>query len=151
MSVPVNYTQLVRLTDNSHFRIEYNLPEKYISTIAPNQKVTVTTSSYPDKLFEGTVSYISPTINTDSRTLFVYADIPNDQKLLVAGMFVDVSHSLGVDQKVLVIPERSLVPVLDGDQVYKVVDGKAFAVDAVIGKRQNGKVQVSSGLAPNDM
>lgn len=143
--------QLVKITDTSHFRIEYNLPEKYISSIAPNQTVTIKTASYPDRTFEGSVTFISPTINTDSRTLFVYADIPNDNKLLVAGMFVDVSQSLGSDEKVMVIPERSLVPVLDGDQVYRVVDGKAYAVDAVIGKRQNGKVQISSGLSPNDI
>lgn len=142
--------ELVKLTDISHYRIEYNLPEKYIASIAPNQTVSITTASYPDKIFNGKVSFISPTINTDSRTLFVYADIPNDQKLLAAGMFVDVSHSLGSDEKILMIPERSLVPVLDGDQVYKVVDGKAYAVDAVTGRRQHGKVQISRGLAPND-
>lgn len=143
--------KLVTLTDITHLRIEYNLPEKQLSLLKSGQRVDVNTASYPDRMFKGTVSFISPTIDTGSRTISVYADLMNDNKLLAPGMFVDVSHSLGMDEKVLFVPERSLIPILDGQQVYKVVDGKAFAVTAVIGKRLNGNVQVVDGLKRDDV
>jgi membrane fusion protein (multidrug efflux system) len=81
----------------------------------------------------------------------MYADLINDNKLLAPGMFVDVSHSLGMDEKVLFVPERSLMPILDGQQVYKIVDGKAYAVTAIIGKRLNGNVQIINGLTHDDV
>jgi membrane fusion protein (multidrug efflux system) len=49
------------------------------------------------------------------------------------------------------IPARSLVPILDGILVYKVVSGKAFAVKVQIGKRSEGNVQIIQGLSPGDM
>lgn len=143
--------RLVTLTDIKHLRIEYNLPEKQLAFLKSGQQVNVTTASYPGKSFTGTVSFISPTIDTGSRTISMYADLINDNKLLAPGMFVDVSHSLGMDEKVLFVPERSLMPILDGQQVYKIVDGKAYAVTAVIGKRLNGNVQIVNGLTRDDV
>jgi membrane fusion protein (multidrug efflux system) len=143
--------KLVMLTDIKHLRIEYNLPEKYLALVKSGQDVNITTATYPGKIFTGKLSFISPTINTDSRTISVYADITNDDKSLAAGMFVNVAHSLGSDEKVLMVPERSLIPILDGQQVYRVVEGKAYAVTAIVGKRLNGNIQVEQGLSAGDL
>ena len=40
--------------------------------------------------------------------------------------------------------------ILDGAQVYKVVDAKAYPVAAVTGKRMGDKIQVLQGVAPGD-
>jgi membrane fusion protein (multidrug efflux system) len=39
---------------------------------------------------------------------------------------------------------------IDGQQVYKVVDGKALAVPVTIGQRNDDDVQVVKGLTAND-
>jgi membrane fusion protein (multidrug efflux system) len=143
--------KLVTLTDIKHLRIEYNLPEKYLSLVKTGQNVTIESATYPGQSFTGKLSFISPTINSDSRTISLYADINNDSNQLASGMFVNVSHSLGSDEKVLMIPERSLIPILDGQQVYKIVDGKAYAVTAIVGKRQGGNIQIEDGLSAGDM
>ena len=65
-------------------------------------------------------------------------------------MLVDVVQLLSKDEKVLMVPAKSLVPVLDGQQVYKIIDGKAYAVNVIIGKRIDDKVQILQGLLPND-
>ena len=113
-----NGQKLVTLTDITHLRIEYSLAEKYLASLKLGQQVNITTASYPNRHFIGKVAFVSPTVDTDSRTISMYADILNDDKLLASGMFVDVSHSLGVDEQVLMVPERSLVPILDGQQVF---------------------------------
>jgi len=142
---------VVTLTDTKHLRIEYNVPEKYFPALKLGQEVNITTSTYPGKVFSGKVAFISPTINTDNRSVALYADVPNNANLLAAGMFVKVSQLLGSEERVLIIPSRSLVPVLDGVQVYKVVDGKAYAVTVLIGKRTEADVQILQGLSPGDV
>lgn len=141
---------LVTITDTKHLRIEYNIPDKYLPLVKNGQEVKITTSAYPGKKFNGKVSFISPTINTENRSVSLYADIPNDDNALAPGMFVDVVQLLGTQERALMIPSRSLVPILDGQQVYKIVDGKAQAVSITIGQRTRNDVQVLSGLVLGD-
>jgi membrane fusion protein (multidrug efflux system) len=49
------------------------------------------------------------------------------------------------------VPARSLMPILDGAQVFKVVDGKAFSVNVVVGQRTADSVQITQGISKNDM
>lgn len=141
---------LVTLTDTQQLHIEYNVSEKYLPLIKLGQKVLIKTATYPGKTFEGTLAYISPTINPDNRSIALYAEISNHAGLLAAGMFVNVIASLGGEEKTLMIPAKSLVPVLDGEQVYKIVEGKAYATNVLIGKRNGENIQVLQGLEEGD-
>ncbi len=141
---------VVTLTDIQHLRVEYNLPEKYLPTIKIGQEVKVTSAAYPGKIFTGKVSFISPTINVENRSIALYADVPNDKNELASGMLVDVVQALGTNEHALMIPSRSLVPILDGQQVFKIVNGKASASNVVIGKRTENEVQILSGLSAGD-
>ncbi len=148
----VNVAQSVlTLTDTQHLRIEYNVPEKYLPMLKLGQQVKVTTSTYPDKIFTGKVAFISPTISSENRSVSLYAEVPNDKNQLAAGMFVDVLQQLGKEDKVLMVPARSLVPVLDGEQIFKVVDGKAYPVTVLTGRRVEDSVQITQGLTSGDI
>lgn len=142
---------LVSLSDTKHLRIEYNVPEKYFPSLKLNQIVKITSATYPGKVFTGKVAYISPTINLENRSVFLYADVPNEGNELASGMFVNVTHSLGSNEKAVVIPARSLVPMLEGVQVFKVVDGKAYSVPVTVGKRTDEQVQITQGLSEGDL
>ena len=142
---------LVTLTDTKHLRIEFNIPEKNLALLKLGQDVKISTAAYPGKTFNGKVAFISPTINAENRSISIYADVPNDDNKLTSGMFVDVTESLESENNVLMIPARSLIPVLDGEQVFKIVEGKAVAVTVKIGKRSEDSVQVISGLSPGDI
>lgn len=142
---------VVTITDTKHLRIEYNVPEQYLPFLKLGQSVKITSIAYPDKTFWGTVSYIAPTISIENRSVSLYAEVPNEAGLLAPGMFVNATQALGNQEHVLMIPARSLVPILEGEQVYKVVDGKAYAVTVLIGKRTEQAVQVTQGLTVGDM
>jgi membrane fusion protein, multidrug efflux system len=143
--------RVVTLTDTKHLRVEYNVAEKYLPSLKLGQTVNITTAAHASKVFSGAVSYLSPTINTENRSVSLYADIANDDNLLASGMFVNVTQLLGKNERALMIPARSLIPILDGEQVYKIVDGKAYAVTILIGKREKDDVQVIQGLSPDDV
>lgn len=141
---------IVTLTDTRHLRVEYNVPEKYLGYLKLGQAVTVTSPSYPGKTFIGKLTFISPTVTADNRSISLYADIPNESDLLKAGMLVTVMQSLGNEDHALMVPVRSLVPVLDGAQIYKVIDGRAQAVNVKTGKRTKNEVQIVEGISPGD-
>lgn len=141
---------LVTLTDTHHLRIEYTVPEKYLPMLALGQTVAIKTAAYPAKSFTGKVAFISPTVSADTRSISLYADVENNDDVLKPGMFVNVAQSLGKEEHVVMIPARSLVPILDGVQAFKVVDGKAYSVAVTLGKRSNDEVQVTQGLSAGD-
>ncbi len=141
---------IVTLTDTNHLRVEYNLPEKYLSAVQIGQTVKITTAAYPGKLFTGTITYISPTINPENRTIAIYAALNSDHDRLASGLFVDVTQTLSQAKEALVVPARSLVPVLNGNQVYKIVNGKAVSVDVKVGTRTENTVEITEGLKTGD-
>jgi len=148
----VNVAQsVITLTDTRHLRIEYNVPEKYLPLLKLGQEVKISTSTFPGKVFIGKVAFIAPTVNAENRSVSLYAEVSNDNNMLAAGMFVDVLQSLGREDKVLMIPARSLVPILDGEQVYKVMEGKAYPVTVLTGKRIEDNVQITQGLTSGDI
>lgn len=143
--------QIVSLTDTKNLRVECNVSEKYISQLKVGQQVTMTTSAYPGQLFYGKVAFVSPTINSGDHTVSIYADVPNQDGKLSPGLFVNVTLSLGINNNVLVVPTVSLVATIDGQQVYKVVDGKVVAVPVTLGQRNAEEVQIINGLQPDDV
>lgn len=62
--------------------------ENQISQLKKGQKITVTTNAYPSKEFEATISFIDPSLNTQSRTVSVRATLNNKEGLFKPGMFV---------------------------------------------------------------
>ncbi len=141
---------LVSLTNIRHLHVEYNIPEKYLGLIQMGQEISVTATAFPGKVFKGKVAFISPTINTQDRTITLYAEIPNESLTLRSGLFVNVTQSLGADDTALLVPAKSLMATIDGHQVYKVVNGKAQSVPVEIGLRTTDSVQILKGLTAND-
>lgn len=142
---------LVSLTDIHNLRVEYNISEKYLRFIKQGQQVTLTTTAYPGKEFYGKVAFIAPTINTEDRTISLYADVPNQDGLLTAGLYVNVTHLLGTEDEAILVPAVSLVATIDGQQVYKIVNGKAMAVPVKLGQRTKDQVQITHGLLLEDI
>lgn len=141
---------LVSLTDVKHLRAEYVVSEKYYSQLKLGQRITITTTAYPNQEFGGTLTYISPTINTADRTIGLYADLANENQLLTAGLFVNVTHRLGLQTGILMVPAASLVPTIDGQHVFKIVDNKAISVPVKVGHWVKDAVEIVSGLDKQD-
>ncbi|EKD71690.1 MAG: RND family efflux transporter MFP subunit [uncultured bacterium] len=141
---------LVSLTDLRHLHVEYSVAEKYLSQLKIGQKVKLTTNAYLGKEFTGTVAFISPTINNSDRTISLYAEVTNQPQLLTAGLFVNLTQELGMEDNVLIIPAGSLVATIDGQEVYKIVDHKALAVPVTIGQYVQNTVQILTGLSKGD-
>ena len=141
---------IVDLVDTSQLQADYSLSEDLLPQLKKNQIVKVTSTAYPNKVFYGTVNYISPSIDQDTRTISVQALLPNSLGDLSPGMFVHISQQIAVNKQALVIPLQAAQADIKGYFVYKIVNGHSVQTPVNLGTRTNTVVQVISGLQLGD-
>ncbi|MGH7213228.1 MAG: efflux RND transporter periplasmic adaptor subunit [Tepidisphaeraceae bacterium] len=104
------------------------------------------------KSFEGTVSHVSASLDSDTRTGRVRIDVPNENNTLRSGMFAKVqftSSNGDGGEAVLAVPEEAVQTIEGSPSVFVPVEGEAntFAKrDVKIGEPVGGMVPVFSGL-----
>ncbi|MBI2930762.1 MAG: efflux RND transporter periplasmic adaptor subunit [Planctomycetes bacterium] len=62
--------------------------ERDIALIQEGQVLEITSEAYPGETFRGTVSFIYPTLQTETRTMKVRVDVDNSRQKLKPGMYV---------------------------------------------------------------
>ena len=145
-------TPIVNLVNTSQLRVNFNLAENVKPQLQQGQLVKVVSSAYPNTIFYGTVSFISPTIDQNTRTIAVQALVPNPKNLLSPGMFVRVSEQIAQLKNVVVVPEQAIEADLKGYYVFCVFQNNKVAQTYIdLGARDNGMVQVLSGLHADDV
>ena len=74
------------------------------------QPVSMTVNAFPGKTFSGKISFIYPTLNTETRTVQVRIELDNPQNLLKPGMYAQamLQSSVG-NQMQTVVPESALI------------------------------------------
>jgi membrane fusion protein (multidrug efflux system) len=142
---------IVRLENVSSLKLDFRVPEIYVSKLKPGLPVTIRTEAFPKDVFEGRIFAIEPTVDEKSRTVLARAQVPNSQVKLKPGMFGRVSIQLESRPKAVIVPEQAIWPQGKDAFVYKVVDGKAVLTKVQLGIRRPGEVEVLEGLAENDI
>lgn len=144
-------SDIVRLENVSSIKVDFRIPENYLSKIRPNQEIAVKLDAYPGEEFKGRVYAVEPVVDERTRTIAMRARIPNKGFKLKPGMFVRVAITLDSRPNAVVIPEQAIWPQGKDSFVFRVVDGKAALTKVAIGNRAPGTVEILKGLAANDM
>jgi membrane fusion protein (multidrug efflux system) len=142
---------IVRLENVSSIKVDFQIPETYLSKVRPNQEIAVRVEAYPNEEFKGRVYAIEPVVDERTRTIAMRARIPNRGFKLKPGMFVRVAVTLDTRPNAVVVPEEAIWPQGTDSFVFRVVDGKALMTKVTIGNRQPGSVEILKGLAANDV
>ena len=142
---------VVRLENTSSLKLDFRVPEMYVSKLKAGQAVSVRTDAYPNEVFEGRIYALEPSVDEKTRTVVARAQIPNKQGKLRPGMFGRVNVLLESRPNAVIVPEQAIWPQGRDSFVYKVVDGKAVLTKIDIGNRRPGEVEVAKGLAAGDM
>jgi membrane fusion protein (multidrug efflux system) len=142
---------IVRLENTSSLKLDFRVPELYVSKLRPNQAVAVRTDAYPNEVFEGRIYALEPSVDEKTRTVLARAEIPNKQGKLHPGMFGRVSVLLESRPNAVMVPEQAIWPQGRETFVYKVVDGTAVLTKVDLGARRPGEVEVARGLAAGDV
>lgn len=140
------------IADTSRIYCGLDVYEKDIARVRKGQSVRIKVVAFPDETFSGGISYVSPRVDENSRTIKVRVDIANLQGKLKFGMFVKGLIQVGRRQA-LAIPE-SAVQVIKGNPmvfVAKPGEERTFTpVEVKLGDRSNGLVEILSGVKDGD-
>ena len=136
---------ITTLDDISRVKVDFNVSESHLASVAKGQKVTATSIAYPGEQFDGQISSIDARLDPVTRSIQVRAIIDNQAQRLRPGMLLQIV----VQKKILdtlVISEKALVPNQDKQFVFIIDDGKATMTEVKVGERRPGIVQILSGL-----
>jgi membrane fusion protein (multidrug efflux system) len=142
---------LVTLVDLTTLKFDFALPETYLSKVKLAQRIEITTPAFPNQIYSGTVTAISPAINEQSRSFMVRAVINNENLELRPGLFASAILEISKNDNALLVPEQALIPQGQQYFVMKVVDGKVAQVPVKIGQRRKAEVELVSGLSAGDV
>lgn len=143
--------RLVWLVQTTPLEVEFNVPERYVSQVAKNQKIELESVALPGRKFEGTVDYISPRLDVNTRTALVKARIENKEGHLKPGMYGTLNLIFRLRENVLTIPEAAVT--YRGDQPSVVVvtpDSKAEFRGVQVGLRRQEKAEITQGLSESE-
>ena len=103
---------LFRIDDFDPLLAVLNVPERELTTMRPEQKVTMHVDALPGVQFEGVVARVSPVVDAETGTFRVTTEFRDATQRLKSGMFgrVDVVYDRRGDA--LVVPREAL---LEGD------------------------------------
>ena len=133
----------------SQLKLQFTIPEKYSSEIKTGQSIDFTVDG-SDKVFHANVSASESFIEENTRSLSVRSIVKTPDPVLVPGVFAKVKIELGKDDKAIMIPTVSVVPMGRKKQIYLFKNGKASATEITTGVRDSDNIQVLTGLNIGD-
>lgn len=141
---------IATVSDISTIKLDFTLPETFLSAIAIGDDIEAHAAAWPDAVFRGKIEGIDPVIDPVTRSVTVRAMLPNPERRLRPGMLLTVDI-VSNPRKSLAVPELALVAQRDQQYVFR-LDEKNVAnrVPIEIGARRDGMVEVRSGLSRGD-
>jgi len=138
-------TVITTLDDVSKIKLDFSVPETFLTVLSQGMKISAESLVYPDRVFDGTVASIDTRLDPISRAVQVRAILPNEEGLLKPGMFMSVE--LKRDRgEIVVAPEQAIVPEGGNQYVFVVADGVAEKRRVQLGRRIPGYVAIEAGL-----
>nr|WP_240457605.1 efflux RND transporter periplasmic adaptor subunit [Halomonas socia] len=145
--------ELVTLDKLDVVKLDFSVPEVYLSILRPGLGLSAHSVAFPDQRFEGEVASIGARVDPVTRSVQVRAEFDNPELILRPGMLMEVVLQRS-PRDAVVVAESVLVP--SGERQYVMAidesdDNRISRREVVIGERRAGQVEVLEGLEPGDL
>lgn len=114
-------TRAFQVVDLDRLRVVASLPERDLPRVAIGQPVKLVSAYDPSVFTSGSVSRISPVVDSASGTFRVTVDLSTEQTVLRPGQFVSVEIEVARHEGVLVVPREAVVYEDGVSVVYRMV------------------------------
>jgi len=129
-----------------------NVDERSLEYISPGLPAIVTVGAYAATEFMATVSVVSPSVDTKSRTVQVRLSPEDTGGKLRDGMFAQVRLSAGSPQgETILVPKDAVVQEERETVVYVVSEGRAKRQVVVTGASDGDRIEIVKGLADGQL
>ena len=143
------------VADVSTLWVLVDIYDKDMARLKTGAVVHVSVTAFPDKVFQGRISYIGDIVDERTRTVKARVTIDNHDGFLKPGMFATVSIDSGKGgqvEEIIAIPEEAVL--IDGSDRYAFVQvgkGAFKRKDVTTGRSLGGRIEVKDGLQEGDL
>lgn len=138
-------TRIVSLYAPDPLRLELTVPEANVGSLKPGQPVNFTVSTYGDKVFGGSLKFISPNVRPTTRDMIVEAFVPNSTAVLKPGMFA-IAKLEASEKPLATIPSSAIVTKDAVSRAFAVVDKRVQERIVQTGGDREGSTSILVGL-----
>lgn len=141
---------LMTIADLSSVWVTSDVPETAIRLVKTGEPLTIELSAYPGETFRGRVTLIGDTVDAQTRTVKVRAELVNPEGRLKPEMFGNIQLAAQTEARPTV-PTAAVMATDGRTLVWKETRKGVFQKVAVTTGAQVGdRVAILSGLAPSD-
>jgi membrane fusion protein (multidrug efflux system) len=127
--------------------VEMGVIEKDLGKLHMNQNVHIEVETYLGIVFIGKITNIAPQVEGASRTRTVRAEIANEKRLLLPGMFARTFIFIQEKQDTLVVPSAAVRSVNGKQSVYLILENNRLQETPVeTGYESSDYLEILSGL-----
>jgi membrane fusion protein (multidrug efflux system) len=145
-----NQTPLITLqTVNPQYAV-FQVPERYAERLRRGQLVSFQVAARPGRNFSGEVVFVDPVVELPARTITIKARVPNPERDLAAGMFIEARLATDIRPNAVVVPEEAVLPLQGANYVWVVKSGNADRREVSLGVRTAGWAEVRGGVDAGD-
>jgi len=141
---------VMTIADLSTVWVSSDVPESSIRLIQIGERIDVTLSAYPGEVFRARVTRIADTVDPQSRTIKVRAELQNPQERFRPEMFGTIRHREGSR----IAPVLPVGAVIQGDGRSAVFveqsPGRFVQTEVVVGNRSGDLLPVIRGVKVGD-
>jgi membrane fusion protein (multidrug efflux system) len=141
---------IVALQANEQVYVNFTLPQQALREIKSGLSLKLSCDAFPEAIFEGKVTAISPELDPATRSIQVQGTLDNPDGLLRTGLFVRVEIMLAQKDRVTVVPATAILYAPYGNSIYKVetTDEGSFAKQSFVrtGIRRGDFVSIEKGV-----
>ena len=138
---------LYQVADLSSVWVLADVFEQDIGFVRPGATAKLRINAYPDKQFEGKVTYVYPTLNAGTRTAQVRIELANPGGQLKPGMFASVELSSSAKGSAVAVPVSAVID--SGTRRVVLVqakEGRFEPREVRLGMRSDDYVEVLEGV-----
>ena len=134
------------LHDTSVLRATIGIPETDIAFFSVGSPAAVSVDAYPDRSFEGRITYIAPSATRPGRNFQAEVEVANGDGTLRSGLIVRTRLQRRVFENAVVVPRDVLVERDGILHAFVLADGVADLRSITLGPDEGDRVVITAGL-----
>ena len=121
--------------------------EQDIGLVKPGARAQIRINAYPERVFEGAITYIYPTLKAETRTIPVRVELANPGQLLKPGMFAQMELAIRGKGKVVSVPASAVIDSgVRQIVLVQLQEGRFEPREVKLGARSEDHVEVLAGI-----
>jgi len=144
-------TQVATIVQMDPLKLRTGVQERHAGIVTPGLAAQFRVESFGDRVFNGKVAYISPSLDQTMRTFTVEAVVDNKERLLKPGFFAKGVILTKLDDNVMAVPDAAVSVLAGVPSVYVITKGTITQTSVTLGVRQGDLWEVTEGLKGDEM